>query len=325
MLFKSSFMVALLLIVSGVLVAANPGPRNHSQRKPLVFMIGVSRYRDSGEFYRGEPIFVHAGMRRLDVNFVPKDKLMQIGIEKHPWYRNITFSVYRLEQVKSGEHSSGQPRGTSVGAEPNDKPLSGKEPEEKAPEVRRILLKDVQVKLLFKLSTRHKLKVNQKAWSSWVIDPNTTAGLSASKYLIKAMFDTMKEKKLDSKILRWKSESNEVTIVINQPITDAAKADVLSGRAQYLGRTGKYADERKLLMQLQKIDPTEGRLHVRLGRAYELEGDIDSALKEYRAYVRWVRSLNLPRTGADDLNDHADIIEQQVKIMEDIHEQRQES
>ena len=32
--------------------------------------------------------------------------------------------------------------------------------------------------------------------------------------------------------------------------------------------------------------------------------------------MKWVRSLNIPRTGKDDINDHADIIERLVTALE---------
>jgi len=65
--------------------------------------------------------------------------------------------------------------------------------------------------------------------------------------VIDATFDTRKNKELPPHIFHGKCQSNEVTIVINQPNTDSAKAEVLSVRARYFTVRQEYDEEIKLL------------------------------------------------------------------------------
>jgi len=134
--------------------------------------------------------------------------------------------------------------------------------------------------------------------------------------MIVATFDTTKRKESHPQIFHGKYRSKEVAIVINRPKTEQAKVEILVAQAIYSGRHQKYDDQIKLLSQALKLNPAKKGLHNRLGRAYEFKGDIDTAIKEYRAYVKWVRSLKRPRTGKDDINDHADRIERMVEKME---------
>ena len=307
-----------LLILTSILIVAQPSEANPKGKPVLIFRIGVSQYRDSGEFYQGEPIFIHAGIRRTDVdtNDIPRQEALQIGTEKLPWYQNVSFYVYKVEEVPLPKAVPPSPTTTPSTPERAKQGLAADKQPAPPPTIKKTLLKNVAVKLVRLPSKKHKLKVNEAARSSWAIDPISTSALLPGKYVIVATFDTTQRKESHPQIFHGKYQSKKVTIVINRPKTDQAKAEILVAQATYSGRHQKYDDQIKLLTQASKLNPARGDIHCALGRAYELEGDIKTAIREYRAYVEWVRSLNLPRTAEDDRNDHADIIEQMVEIME---------
>lgn len=300
------------------LVLTQPNEANPEGKSVLIFRIGVSRYRGSGEFYQGEPIFIHAGIRRTDVetNDIPRQETLRIGTEKLPWYKNISFYVYKLEEVPLPKAVPPSPTTTPSTPERAKQGLTADKQPAPPPTIKKTLLKNVAVKLVRLPSKKHKLKVNKAARSSWAIDPNSTSNLSCGKYVIEATFDTTQRKELHPHIFHGKYRSNGVIVVINKPEGDHVKAEVLVAQATYSGRHQKYDDQIKLLRQAWKLNPARGDIHCGLGRAYELKGDIKTAIREYRAYVEWVRSLNLPRTAEDDRNDHADIIERMVENME---------
>ena len=303
---KSGFEITLLILAI-TLVLAQPAGANPEGKSELIFRIGVSRYRGSGEFYQGEPIFVRVGMRRTDSNDIPRQKALQIGTEKLPWYQNVSVYLYKLEEMPLPKTVPSSPATTPPTADKQPAPTHT---------IKKILLKNVPIKLVKLQSKKHKLKVNKIARSFWAIAPSSTSELSPGKYVIVATFDTTQRKESHPHIFHGKYQSNEVTIVINRPKADHAKAEILVAQATYSERHQKYDDQIKLLRQALKLNPARGDIHSRLGDAYHSKGDIDTTIKEYRASVKWVRSLKRLRTGKDDINDHADVIEQMVERME---------
>jgi hypothetical protein len=292
-----------LLILAVTLALAQPSEANPESKPVLIFGAGVSRHRDSGEFYQGEPIFIHVGMRRTDSNDMPQKEGLQIGTEKLPWYKNISVYLYKVEEVFS----------------PNTVPPL---PVTAPHTTKKTLLKNVPIKLVRQPKKHKLLKVNKKTWSSWAIAPNLTSRLLPGKYVIEATLNTTKLKGAHPQIFHENYQSNEVSIVINRPKTDQAKAEILIAQATYSGRHQKYDDKIKLLKQALKLNSARGDIRCGLGDAYQAIGDPDNAIKEYRAYVQWVRSLNLPRTGKGGRNEHADLIEQMVKNMEQRREKK---
>ena len=292
----TSGLAALVIILGSVPALAGPA----QVRRDILFRAGVSSYRDSGEFYQGEPVFISVGIRRLkmEANDIPPERTVPIGTPEIPWYRHVSIQLYRIEKAPATEGAQGPQA-------PADRPF------------KKVWLPDVRVGLSGSQPRKHELRVNEAARSSWCIDPVTTGKLRPGRYVIQANFDTIEKEEADRHIFHVRRQSHEIVIVVNEPQGSHAKADVLSAQAKYLMIHRQYDDEIKLLKQVLELDPARKGIHCRLGRAYELKGNIDTAIKEYRTYVQWVRSLNLARTGKDDLNDHADVIEQGAKILEE--------
>lgn len=268
---------------------------------PLVFDIGVTRYRESGEFYRGEPICVRVGMRRQNYTEATGKNLVQIGTKDNPWYKNITFTVHRIQETEVQPVSGSGVEGGREKVVADDK--------------NKLLLNDVRLEQLGNQSEKHELRTNEITRSFWAISPDVTSNLSAGKYTIQAIFDTTDIAKTHPEILCTNILSSEVTIVLNEPPSNnTTQVEIMEARARYLELQGKHDDVIALLEQVERLSPSRQEIHCRLGRAYELQGDIKNAIREYRIYVEWAKKQ--PATGKGGPRDHADAIESTIKALE---------
>lgn len=267
----------------------------------LVFDIGVTRYRDSGEFYKGEPICVRVGMRWQNHVGAKRGNLIQIGTKDNPWYKNIAFTVHRIQETKVQPVSGSGVEGGSEKDTVGDK--------------KKLLLNDIRIEQLGNQSEKHELRTNEITRSFWAISPDVTSNLLAGKYTIQAIFDTTDIAKTHPEILCTNILSSEVTIVLNEPPGDNdAKIEIMEIRVRYLELQGKHDDVIALLEQVERQSPSRPEIHCRLGRAYELQGDIKNAIREYRIYVEWAKKQ--PTTGKGGPRDHADAIESTIKALE---------
>lgn len=267
----------------------------------LRFGIGVTGHRNSDEFYQGEPICGNAGIRRQNTGETTMKSLLRVGTKDLPWYENVTFTVHKTEELPAEPAKKNEIGDDEVPADAAEK---------------KVLLRNVKVELLeYLTSKKHELRVNQMVNSTWAISPDVTSKLPAGKYVIQAVFDTTDKRESHPKILHVRLVSNEVTIVVNEPPKDgSAKAEILKAQARYLQFQRKYDDVIRLLEQVRRIDPARKDIYSHLGRAYELQGNLESAIREYRAYVNWARKQ--PRTGKGGPHDHADAIESTIKALE---------
>jgi tetratricopeptide (TPR) repeat protein len=231
------------------------------------------------------------------------EKPLRIGTKELAWHKNVSFRVYKVEKAAAEGPARGGPE---EGRSAPSKPIVGK-----------LLLKDAKVEMWGPKPTKEELVVGELTRSFWAIDPSLTAKWPTGKYVIEAVFDTTDKQESHPYIFHGKLSSNEVTITINEPADDKAKVEVLMSQAEYcMYQQNNYDDAIGRFRQVLRLNPEKKEIHCHLGRAYELKGDIPTAIEEYRAYVDWVRSLKRPRTGKDDINDHADIIESTIRALE---------
>jgi len=251
----------LALFLSCFVIFATPSIATNAYCS-LIFDIGVTRYRGSGEFYKGEPICVRAGIRRQDHSKATEKDIIQIGAKDNPWYKDIIFTVYRIQ---GAEGQSNQ-------------------------------LYDVHLEQIINQTEKNELKANEISRSFWAINPDGTSKLPAGRYSIQARFDTTVIAKKCPQIVYTNMLCSEVSVVLNEPPGDnSGKAEVVEAQARFFGLLGKHADEIALLKQVAHLTPSSKEIHCRIGRAYELQGDIENALREYRLYVEWAKKQ--PSTG----------------------------
>jgi len=229
--------------------------KGRPEKKPvLLFKMGVTRYRDSGEFYQGEPIFIHLGLRRMDTNETPREKPLRIGTEQLPWYKNVSFCLYKFEEEPEDKRlprtsSNDASRASSAAESPiedirnketsgsNSVPVSSSTAEPTREETKyeniidknahtkkATLIEDVNVSLIGPQPKKNKLKIHDSVRSFWVVEPNFTSKLLPGKYMIQATFDTTDKWESHPKIFHGKYLSNEVNLVINQPQRDTVRA-----------------------------------------------------------------------------------------------------
>ena len=280
---------AVLLLIVPAVLAVHQACALGAEEASLELTVRVIDRRERGHHYRGEPLSVRVTLGRLRSG-TPQPDTSRLGTEKDPWFNHVAFYLYRIEERTT-------PDGTQAELVP---------------------VKQVPAKARYNRPGEQRLQAGQRISASWVVDHIFTSDLPAGRYCIEATFDTTARKESDPKLFRGKCQGKSATIVINEPKDNMARADVLRAQGDYLTyHEGHYDEAIKLYLKALKLAPGKGRVHCGLGRAYELKGDPDNAINEYRAYVQWVRSSKFPRTGEDDINDHADIIERQVKAMEE--------
>ena len=289
--------------------------------KPLVaFSISVSSYRDGNVFYQGEPVFVTVGIRRTSnaQRGLPPDMMLRIGSAEFPWYKNLHVSLYSPEPLQTPTQVPVAPEPALPSQQP-EAAVQEQEPAGKDLIPKRILLKDARIAPLGPQPKKEEMKVNEVLMSLWALDPQSSAAIPPGKYILQADLDTTSAAKANPDVSIVKCRSNEVAIVVSAPVTDQNRVDVLSAQATYWERSAQYDNAIRLLEQISRLDPDPVRqtnVHLSLGRAYELKGDLDTAIEEYKTYVQRVRGANLPRTGKDDTYDHAEIIESTIKALE---------
>lgn len=304
MQYKRRNMIVYGFVLYGLLAAISLSDAYADDEVVLKCQVGVTANRDNDEFYQGEPILFRVNVKRVDKK--GKEKVL-IGTNESPWYENVVVSVYRIKETPS-EAATSAPADTP--ANPDHEDDGTKIVKEK------VLLKDVKAELCDRQPVIKELGMNKMARSFWAIDPVVTAKWPPGKYVIQAVYDTSKKQYSDPDIFKGTLQSNEVIIIVNEPEGDEAKAEIFVLQAGYNIRQKKYDLAVKLLNQALQLDPAKKGIHCSLGRAYELKGDTEAAIKEYQAYVDWVRSLNRPRTGKDDINDYADRIEEHIKLLQ---------
>ena len=266
----------------------------------LVFDIGVTKYRKSGWFYQGEPICVRAGVRRRPNNREATDiRPLQVGAKILPWYENITFTIYRIEKKEQ-----------SVKSTENIITHDGKTEASKM----RLLVDDISVEKFGPQPNKNKLKLNEIARSFWVIPPNVTSNLPPGEYTIQALFDTSHAVETNKEIFQVKLASSEILFALKKSPTDnRARAEIAKSQARFFEFQGKYREAVVLLEQAKHLDPSAKDIFCRLGRAYELQGDISNAIREYQVYLDWARKQS--NTGKDGAYEHADTIESTVRAL----------
>lgn len=254
----------------------------------ISFDIGVSRYRDNGEFYRGEPVFVHAGILKKQTDD-PEDSF-RIGSSITPWYRNIEFKVYKV----------------SNNTDYTTKTVSSIKTLDNM-----TIMQDVSVDLLRHAHAKQLLKSREREQSSWYISPDATARLPAGIYAIQATYDTTRKPGTEP----IKINSSIVIITITKaPDEKMALCDILLAKARLFEYQLKPEEELRCLANALLLDPSRKEIHCRMGRAYEIKGEDANAIREYRIYVDWARQQ--PKTGKDDRRNHADIIEKTINSLE---------
>ncbi len=255
----------------------------------VVFDIGVTKHRDSGAFYQGEPIWVRADIRRQAKGAETEMGLIWLGTRSLPWDGSLSFAVYSVEEKPT---------------QPANETTRGKAP-----------LNDIPLEQLEPRSEKYELGTNEILRSFWAISPNITSNLPAGRYLIQALFDTTDKRETHPEMLHIRLMSSEVPVVLGErPSDGSADVDIIKAQARYFGHRNKYDEEIALLEQVGRLDPARQEVHCRMGRAYELKGDLHAAIKEYRSYVEWARRQ--PKTGKDGLRDHADVIESTITTLE---------
>lgn len=276
------YAVTCYFLSRAVSTAADPSP-------PVVFDIGVTKYRDSCEFYQGEPICVRAGIRRESKGDEKEKGLLMIGTRSLPWDRSLAFAMYRLEEDS-----------TQI----TNKTTHGK-----------LLLNNIHFEQLEPRSEKYELRTNEVLRSFWAISPDITSNLPAGRYLMQALFDTTNISETHPEMLHIKLMSSEMPVVLSErPRGGRAEVDILEAQARYLELRQKYDEAIALLEQVERLDPAKQEVHCRMGRAYELKGDRQAATKEYRSYVEWARKQ--PRTGKNDFHDHAEVIEGMIRALD---------
>ena len=63
---------------------------------PIVFDIGITKYRPSGEYYQGEPICVRVGIRGRFVKGGASNIPVAIGTPTRPWYDNVKLYFTKI-------------------------------------------------------------------------------------------------------------------------------------------------------------------------------------------------------------------------------------
>jgi tetratricopeptide (TPR) repeat protein len=264
-----------------ILFLAAPLKSKAIEKYSLVFGAGITHNREANIFYQGEPIYISVSMRRTDSNDIPKKETLQIGTANVPWHKDVNITFYKLNN--------------------------------------RTKLYDVHV-ILYSGSSKNELtKVDEADSASWITEPNSTSKLSPGRYLIDVSFNETNIK-IARPNISIEYRGNKIEVDINEPKNNKQIAEVVSHQGEYYSRQKKQETAIKLFKQALVLDPTRQDIHCGIGRSYEISGDLDTAIKEYRIYVDWVHSLNIPRTGGDDVNLHADIIENNIKILTQVRD-----
>ena len=281
-----------ILIVSSLVLAENI-------TEPVVFDIGITKYRDNGVFYQGEPICVRVGMRGRKAEGGATNIPIAIGTALHPWYSKITLGLYRSQESTIEPSHEGR-----VGTGNASAPQLGKE-----------LLSDVRFELCGPQQNIFELRPNNFAISFWALSPNTTSNLPAGEYLIQAKYEMDGKSLMPDGTEDIDLASSEVLIVLNTPQKESAiDIEILEAQARYNELQQRHDESIVLLKQILSIDANKQEVHCQLGRAYELQGDLNAAIEEYQIYVKWARSQI--STGKDGLHNHADVIESTIRALE---------
>lgn len=256
------------------------------EKHTLFFGAGITSSRPNNIFFKGEPIYASIGIRRTDSIDISQQETLKIGDVNAPWYDDIDIKFYKLEKTLDDMQ-----------------------------QFKKVLIKDVKMGLLLGSSKNELKKVNESLRTTWVYEPNLTSAFLPGKYIVDITLNENRLKQYKPNI-SVKYLSNAIEIEIQEPNNNQQKAEVIANQGVFYSRKNKQETAIKLLRQALELDPTRQDIHGGLGSCYEASGDLDNAIKEYQIYVNWVRSLNIPRTGGDDINLHADIIENNIKMLE---------
>lgn len=281
-----------MLIFSSLVLAENISV-------PVVFDIGITKYRDNGEFYQGEPICVRVGMRGREAKENAINMPIAIGTALTPWHNNIMLSLYspRESTIKPSHDGYTDPEDVS------DSHI-GKE-----------LLSDIKFELCGPQQNIFELRPNNYVMSFWSLSPNTTSNLPAGEYVIQATYHMDGKSLMTDGAEDYDLVSSEVLLVLNTPQKESAiDIEILEAQARYIERQQRYDETIALLKQILSIDASKQEVHCQLGRAYELKGDLSIAIEEYQSYVKWARRQI--STGKDGFHNHADIIESTIRALE---------
>lgn len=281
-----------ILTVSSLVLAENINA-------PVVFDVGITKYRDNGVFYQGEPICVRVGMRGRKAEGGATNNPIAIGTTILPWHNNVTLGLYRPKESTVIPSNEGR-----VGTGETSVSLFEKE-----------LLSDVKFELCGPQQNIFELRPNNYAMSFWALSPNTTSNLPAGEYVIQAKYEMDGKSLMSDGPEDFDLASSEVLIVLSTPPKESAiDVEILEAQARYNELQQKYDESIVLLKKILSIDANKQEIHCQLGRAYELKGDLNTAIGEYQSYVKWARGQI--STGKDGLHNHANVIESTIRALE---------
>ena len=294
-----------LIVIQVVRVVADEGQKVPPVRLTLSVPGSVYASGEKGVVYQGMPIKGEVILQRMDSSEASAPPLV-IGGDKWAWYDKVKVLVWRMGSGADAE-KSGAASGGSTGPAP-DTTSSSVSP------AGRTLVKEAQVLKTGSQPVKPELKAGESARCYWKLPSSLSAKLAAGEYVLEAVLDAGQQ--TDPSVLSGKVTSDEVRITIRVSQDDRARGEVLSSQAEDMAVNGQYDQAVKLYQGALKLNPQNQKLHCSLGRAYDLQGDAENAVKEYRAYVQWVKSSNIPRQGRDDIHDHARVIESEIKRLE---------
>ena len=294
MLIKSRYLnEKRIIIIYYSIFAVTTNVSFANEKHTLVFGAGITHNRPDNIFYKGEPIYIHAGIRRTDSIDISQEETLKIGDVNAPWYGNIDIKYYKLEKTSDDMQ-----------------------------QFKKVLMRNVKMELLFGSTINELKKANESSSTTWVYEPNLTSAFLPGKYIVDITLNENRLKQYKPNI-SVKYLSNAIEIEIQEPNNNQEKSEVILNQGAFYSSKNKQEAAIKLFRQALELDPSKQKIHCNIGRSCELDGDIDNAIKEYQIYVDWVHSLDIPRTGGDDINLHADTIENNIKILEQVKNKKE--
>lgn len=279
-----------------------------AEDRPLVrVLVGVSQYRSHGDFYQGEPILFRVAIERLDSGDATPSAL-SVGSEKEPWHGRITVRLLRVENSPAPVPS------TQASSEATTRPAS--ESVRSREMAATTVVENAKMSKYGPQTRKNELEPKKRVTSYWLLSPESSSNLPAGAYMLEAVWDNGDAKQGPAS-LRRTFKSKPVMISIHVPKDNVARSEVLSAQAMLLADAQKYEEATTLYQEAMKLAPERKSLHSSLGRAYQAQGDRGNAVKEYRAYIRWVRSLSdLPGEKREHLSRRADMVEREMNRLE---------
>jgi hypothetical protein len=286
--------VALGIVCSVTCVVTFGSGGTVPQSSWLTARMGISHPRGREAFYQGEHLAIHVRLC-VDVRMpgAPKTPVRVLGPQGSAWRDSVRVTLCQLS-----DRSDTTPARQS---------LEGRT---------RTKLEGVSARAIHE-QREDMLKPNGSLWFDLYISPEDTVRMGEGDYVLTAECEISVQTE-DGQILALGTVTarDEVILAMREAKGNVARAEVLESQGRFALYEGKNDVAIGLFKEEMNTNPDAKAANADIAQAYERKGDKTAAIRHYRAYVDWVRSLNLPRTGADDLNDSADRVERLIAQLE---------